>query len=176
MLLAFDVHYRENEARIVGVFFNWEDIEPIRIVIENVNEVKEYIPGEFYKRELPCLIKVIAKVDLSNIEAIIIDSPIYVDNFETFGLGGKLYESLNKKIPIIGLAKNSFYSNSMTVKEVLMGMSKKPLYVSTIGIDLNLAVEKVKKMYGNYLIPDILKKLDSITKHHSISGVFVFCV
>lgn len=167
MLLALDVYYRESEARVVGVFFNWEDKDPIKIVIENVNEVQDYIPGEFYKRELPCLIKVIEKLDLSNIETIIIDGHIYVDNFETFGLGGKLYESLNKKIPVIGLAKNSFYSNSMTVKEVFRGISKKPLYVSTIGIDLNLAVEKVKNMYGNYRIPDILKKLDSITKHRS---------
>lgn len=166
MLLAIDVYYRKNEARVVGVFFNLIDKEPNEVEIVNVKDVTEYIPGEFYKRELPCLIKLIEKIDLSNIEAIIIDGHIYVDNYETFGLGGKLYEYLNKKFPIIGVAKNSFHSNSLTVKEIFRGSSKKPLYVSAIGIDIDEAVKNIKNMHGDYRIPDILKKLDSITKDH----------
>ena len=145
MILALDVHYKEKDAKVVGVFFNWKNEESIKTIIESVTNLNEYIPGEFYKRELPCLIKLIEKIDLSNIEAIIIDGHIYVDNYETFGLGGKLYEYLNKKIPIIGVAKNSFYSNSLTVKEIFRGSSKKPLYVSAIGIDIDEAVKKHKK-------------------------------
>jgi deoxyribonuclease V len=53
MLLALDVYYRESEARVVGVFFNWEDKDPIKIVIENVNEVQDYIPASAEMLSVP---------------------------------------------------------------------------------------------------------------------------
>ena len=73
-------------------------------------------------------------------------------------------KSLNKKIPVIGVAKNSFFRNKNTVKEVFRGESKKPLYVSSIGIDLDIATSLIKDMKGNYRILTILKELDRITK------------
>lgn len=163
MLLALDVHYKENFAQIVAIIFDWFDEQPQKVFIDKVDVVNDYIPGEFYKRELPCLLKAIKNIDLSEIGAIIIDGHVYVEESK-FGLGGKLYESLNKKVPVIGIAKNSFHKNKNTVEEVFRGKSKNPLYVSTIGIDLIIVVEKIKEMKGEYRIPTILKKLDMLSK------------
>jgi deoxyribonuclease V len=164
MLLAIDVHYRENESKAVGVLFDWEDTEPIEIVTVFIDDVAEYTPGEFYKRELPCLLKIIDKIDLNQLEAIIIDGYVYIDNNKNYGLGGILWETLNKQIPIIGVAKTSFFKNKETVIEVTRGESIKPLFVSAIGYDLELAALKIKQMYGSYRIPSILKQLDTETK------------
>jgi deoxyribonuclease V len=164
MQLALDVHYREDVAKIVGVLFDWEDVQPKKIIVEYINEVSEYIPGEFYKRELPCIIEILNKVDLNTIDTIIIDGHIYVDDDLKYGLGGYVWQAVNEKIPIIGVAKTSFYKNKATVQEVTRGNSAKPLYVSSIGIDVDKALELIKNMKGDYRIPTILKELDRITK------------
>nr|WP_165763184.1 endonuclease V [Flavobacterium sp. AJR] len=164
MILAIDVHYRENIAKVVAVLFNWEDETPQDTIVEQITGIEEYVPGEFYKRELPCIESIVKKVNLNNIEAIIIDGHIYVDNNGEFGLGGYTWKSLNEKIPIIGVAKTSFFRNKNTVREVFRGESIKPLYISSIGIDLYIAINKVKNMHGNFRIPTILKELDRITK------------
>lgn len=164
MLLAIDVYYKKELARIVGVLFNWQDLKPKEIIIENIDNVAEYIPGEFYKRELPCLLKLIKSINLEELEAIIIDGNIYVDNDLKFGLGGILWETLNRKIPIIGIAKTSFFSNKETVSEVYRGKSNKPLYVSTIDYPIENAIKNLIEMKGDYRIPSVLKELDTITK------------
>lgn len=164
MILAIDVHYRENESKAVGVMFNWESKQPQEIITSYFDTVEEYIPGEFYKRELPCLLKIIDKIDLNQLEAVIIDGYVYIDNEKNLGLGGMLWEALNKKIPIIGVAKTSFFQNKETVIEVIRGESIKPIFVSAVGFDLNLAALKIKQMHGSFRIPDILKQLDTETK------------
>jgi deoxyribonuclease V len=164
MLLALDVHYQVDRTKVVGVLFKWDDKEPKKIVIAFMDNVAEYVPGEFYKRELPCLLKIIDKIDLNQLEAIIIDGYVYIDNNKNYGLGGILWETLNKQIPIIGVAKTSFFKNKETVIEVTRGESIKPLFVSAIGYDLELAALKIKQMYGSYRIPSILKQLDTETK------------
>jgi len=164
MLLFIDVHYSINKVKAVGIIFDWEDILFKKIIIERIDGVEDYVPGEFYKRELPCLLKIIEKVNLSKIEAIIIDGYVYIDNNGGFGLGGKLWEKLNKQIPIIGIAKSSFFNNKELVREVLRGESKKPLFISSIGYDEEKLIENVLRMKGKYRIPTILKQLDTITK------------
>lgn len=165
MILALDVHYKENNsAKSVGVLFDWDDDKPQQTLIEYVQDIDEYVPGEFYKRELPCLMKIIETIDLKTLEAIIVDGYIYVDNSGKFGLGGILWQTLNQQIPVIGLAKTSFHGNKETVKEILRGESKNPLFVSSIDFDLNTASERIKNMKGDYRIPNLLKELDVITK------------
>ena len=164
MLLAIDVYYKEQTAKAVGVLFNWDSAMPEQIIIEHSTGVEEYVPGEFYKRELPCVLKIIEQVKLDSVEAIIIDGYIYVDNDGAFGLGGILYETINKSVPVIGVAKTSFFRNKETVTELLRGESKNPLYISSIGYPIDDAVERIKNMKGEFRIPTILKELDRITK------------
>jgi deoxyribonuclease V len=148
MILAIDVFYKENSAKTVGVLFEWGDEYPAEIIIEHLANIEEYIPGEFYKRELPCILKVLEKVNLNQIDAIIIDGYVYVNNEMDHGLGGKLWEALNGTLPIIGVAKTSFYSNQDTVIKVKRGQSNNPLYVSSIGIELEQAALFVQNMKG----------------------------
>lgn len=164
MILALDVHYREQKAKSVGVLFNWNDIEPQNIIVDYYEDIEEYIPGQFFKRELPCLLNVIKQINLQNIEAIIIDGYVYVDNDFTFGLGGILWEKLNKQVPVIGVAKTSFFKNKETVIELFRGESNKPLYISAIGTELKTAAELIKNMKGDFRMPSLLKQLDTITK------------
>lgn len=164
MQLAIDIYYSDEKAKAVGVLFNWNDESPSSVIVEWIENVAPYVSGEFYKRELPCIIKVIEKVDLASIETIIIDGYVYIDNEKKYGLGGYLWEALNGKIPIIGVAKTSFFRNKETVIGILRGNSKNPLFVSTIGIDQIDAANLVKNIKGDFRIPSILKRLDQITK------------
>ena len=164
MIAAVDVHYKTDYAKAVAVLFKADDLTPQQVITERIDEVAAYIPGQFYKRELPCLLKVIEKLDPELIEIIIVDGHVYTDNQKQFGLGGKLWEALKEKTPVIGVAKTPFLSNKDTVAEVASGESKNPLYISAIGIDINEAALLVKNLKGSYRIPDILKTLDRITK------------
>lgn len=164
MVLAIDVHYREGLAKAVGVLFQYADEQPSEIILSYTNGIDEDVPGEFYKRELPCLLNVIEKTNKVDIDIIIIDGYVYLDNNFKQGLGAILWEKLNQKIPVIGVAKTPFFSNKETVIEVFRGESKKPLYISSIGINLEEVAEKIKNMKGEYRIPTILKQLDIITK------------
>ncbi len=164
MILALDVHYKETYAKSVGVLFNWQDSSPAKIITAIIDDVSAYIPGQFYKRELPCLLPVINQVDKDIIEAIITDSYVYIDNNKNFGLGGYLWKVLDEKIAVIGVGKTAFHTNRQTVMEVFRGVSKNPLYVSAIGIDNNEAAQLVKNMHGEYRMPSLLKTLDQITK------------
>lgn len=167
MILAIDVKYNETTriAKAVGLLFNWLDDKPIKIIEVFVHDVQDYIPGKFYKRELPCIKKVIDKVELSNIDAIIVDGHVFISNEKEFGLGAYTYEEYNRKIPVIGIAKTPFYKNKDTVKDVFRGDSKKPLYVSVIGEkNIEDIKEKIIQMKGSYRIPKLLKELDRKTK------------
>lgn len=164
MILALDVHYKADGAKAVGVLFNWEYAFAEKVVIEYINEVADYIPGEFYKRELPCLLKIIEQISLDNIDAIIIDGYVYIDNDMNFGLGGRLWEALEKRVPVIGVAKTSFFKNKDTIRELKRGISNSPLYISSIGLELDTSVNFIRNMKGDYRMPDILKLLDRKTK------------
>lgn len=168
MIIAFDTYYFDNKAKTIGVSFNqWVDETPLKIHTETIEGIEEYEPGSFYKRELPCILSILNTIDIDKIELIIVDSYVILDDNGKLGLGGHLYESLGKQIPIIGVAKTGFHSNKLNTKQLLRGESKKPLFVSAIGIELNLAYEHIKSMHGNYRMPTLLQLMDSKTKEKS---------
>lgn len=164
MLLAIDAHYKENYSKSVGVLFNWADKAPYRIITDTITNVAPYEPGQFYKRELPCILQLIKQIDLSVIEAIIVDGYVFVDNNKTFGLGGHLWQTLDEKIPIIGIAKRKFHDTEQVSTPVFRGESQNPLYVSSIGTPIETVLDNVQLLHGDYRIPTILKILDQHTK------------
>ncbi|MDB5282428.1 MAG: deoxyinosine 3endonuclease (endonuclease V)-like protein [Bacteroidota bacterium] len=164
MNIAIDVYYTATGAKCVGVLFNWLDEVAVETIITFVSPVDEYVPGQFYKRELPCILAVLEKMKLTSLDAIIIDGYVYTDNQLSYGLGGHLWEKLDEKVPVIGIAKTKFMGNDKTVVPVTRGGSKVPLYVSAIGVDVADAADKVKNMSGAHRIPTILKELDKRTK------------
>jgi len=164
MILALDVHYKENYAKVVGVVYDEKNEHIKKWYIKEINSYVDYIPGKFYKKELPCLTAMLEEVPKGTFELIIIDGYVYVNNELSLGLGGYLYHYLDKKIPIIGVAKNYFQNNQETVAKIYRGSSMNPLYISSIGINLLKAAEMVKGMNGPFRIPDTLKQLDMMTK------------
>lgn len=164
MILAIDVYYLEDSAKAVGALFKWDDTVAADVISVQVDNIEPYVPGEFYKRELPCILKVIEQAGVDQIDIVIVDGNVYIDNEGTYGLGGKLFEALGGNIPVIGVAKTSFKNTEQKVIPVERGQSKNPLFVSAIGMDTEEAAALIKGMKGEHRMPDILKHVDTLTK------------
>ncbi|NMH27929.1 endonuclease V [Flavobacterium silvaticum] len=165
MIAAVDTYYYGNKARTVAIVFrHWESGDFEGHYIEETEISAEYVPGEFYKRELPCILSILKKVDMDAIEAIVVDGYVFLDDDSKLGLGGHLYESLHRKYPVTGVAKTNFVSVKDKKKELFRGESKNPLYITAIGIDLENATQNISHMSGEYRNPKLLKQLDMLTK------------
>ena len=104
MIVAIDVHYRETYIKAVAIEFeDWTTDYPTKINQVILPEIAPYIPGQFYKRELPCITKVLEQSNLLVIETIIIDGYVTLDNLEKSGLGQYLYEYLEKSATRLSL-------------------------------------------------------------------------
>lgn len=161
IVACFDVYYYKDYARACCIVFSKDEEEIISKYIEEIEGIEEYVSGQFYKRELPCILKVLDKVK-ENIDIIITDSFVWVDGYKD-GLGAYLYKYIDCKIPVIGVAK-SYLKGSTSCLEIYRGQSSNPLYVSAIGIDLNYSAELIKNLKGDFRIPDILKKVDKLSR------------
>jgi deoxyribonuclease V len=164
MLVAIDVYYAEQTAKSVAVVFDWHDAAPAETHIVHLTEVAEYESGLFYKRELPCILAVLERIDLTTISAIIVDGHVYIDNAKNYGLGAHLWSVLGEKTPIIGVAKRAFHATEAVTIPILRGKSETPLFVSAIGTNTEAAAENVRNMHGTYRMPTILKALDGLTR------------
>ena len=165
MILAFDSYYFENSAKTVCVAINeWTSAEPSKIYTAVMEGIEEYVPGQFFKRELPCILSLFNQVDKTDIEAIVVDGYVYLDDEMQPGLGGHLYNALSQTIPVIGVAKSDFKTLTKLKYELYRGESVKPLYITSIGIDMEVAFNNIKAMHGSFRIPTVLKTLDTLTK------------
>lgn len=168
MIAFLDVYYHGKEsargACILADSFK-SSIILEAIIVEIERGVHPYVSGEFYKRELPILMKLLENVDLSKVELVVVDG--YVSLSPTHpGLGYHLWEALEKKIPVIGVAK-SHHIEDTTSGLAIRGNSRSPLYVTSIGFPQDEATRMIKEMDGSYRIPDLLKKVDKLTKEKS---------
>lgn len=165
MILAFDTYYFDEKARTVCFAFEqWTDSLPTQTHTAYTSPIAEYEPGNFYKRELPCILQVLDTLNLDDVEVIVIDGYVIIDDDGHFGLGGHLYHVLQERIPIIGVAKTKFASNTLYVRQFLRGKSEVPLYITAIGIDVTVAATHVHQMHGEYRMPTLLKSLDALTR------------
>jgi len=165
MIFAFDTYYYGNKAKTVALAFNsWHSSQALEVYSEILEDVDEYIPGEFYKRELPCILSLLKQIEPALIDLIIVDSFVFLDDQEALGLGGHLYNALSGSIPVIGVAKTNFATIDQKKAQVFRGESKLPLYVTAIGIDLSSAAENIRNMHGTFRMPTLLKRLDDFTK------------
>lgn len=168
MILAFDTYYIEDKAKTVCLAFeSWEEEHLTDTHIEFTECLEEYKPGEFYKRELPGILNILKKIDLNDIDVIIVDGYVVLDDSGKLGLGGHLYESLYQKIAVVGVAKSNFFTLNTGKHEVLRGESTRPLYITALGIDSSFAAQRIKQMKGEFRMPDLLKELDRLTKENT---------
>lgn len=161
LIVAVDVDYRANDATVAAVAFrDWKDSRPAHVVTTTVSPIAAYEPGAFYKRELPCILKVLTKLSQETTESI---GCIVVDGYVSLeeghpGLGYKLYEALDKKIPVVGVAK-TLYKNAKAT-QVCRGDSKNPLYITAEGLPVVDAATAISGMHGDYRLPTLLKLVD----------------
>lgn len=162
MIAVLNVGYDEgsHSARAAAVVFaKWQDAEPLSEYTVQCSDIQDYVPGEFFKRELPCLRSLLATI-LEPLRLIIIDG--YVSLNDKPGLGMHLWEALDGRVPIIGVAKTRFHSASAIA--ITRGESQAPLYVTAIGTDPQDAAKNVISMAGGFRIPAMLKRVDQLAR------------
>ncbi|MDD9969485.1 MAG: endonuclease V [Myxococcales bacterium] len=165
MLACVDVDYREDESTAVAacvLFHRWQDELPADEKTAIIPSVEDYVPGQFFKRELPCILRVLEGVGVP-LDAVIIDGYVWLGNRDQPGLGGHLYEALQKQVPIVGVAKTRFAGATLAV-EVLRGTSAKQLHVTAAGMDVQVAATRLKSMHGPFRIPTMLKRADQLCR------------
>jgi deoxyribonuclease V len=162
MIAALDVHYDDPRSLGTGaavVFAGWEDAEPAAEYTSTIENIQPYVPGEFFRRELPCLLAVIEKIR-EPLETIVVDG--YVRLPDKQGLGQHLFDQLSPRTAIIGVAKTRFHAAQAI--ELLRGSSLSPLYITAAGIDAEEAASRIKKMHGDHRIPTLLNRVDRLAR------------
>lgn len=166
MNLALDVAYSP-DARgqaVALAFAAWTDAAPTAAYTAVVAQVADYEPGAFYQRELPCLLAVLARVDLNSVTCLVVDGYVTLGTDARPSLGQRLHEALDGQLPVVGVAKTRFQGVAPQVVPVLRGTSKNPLYVTSVGLPVAEAARQVATMHGKHRFPTLLKQLDDLTK------------
>lgn len=165
MIYAFDTYYYDDYANTICIAFeDWTSEIETKIFSEKTEITSDYESGAFYKRELPCIVSLLKKIELKEGDCIIVDGYVTLDNDGKIGLGGYLYEALDQKYPIIGIAKNEFTTPDSQRRNIYRGESKTPLFATSKGTDVDQVKSNVEKMHGPYRMPTLLKKLDQLTR------------
>ena len=149
MNVCIDVCYTEQVAITAGVLFvNWRDAEPCDELAAVTGNVHPYTAGQFRNRELEPLL------------AVLKESPrrptsghIWLHYASTAGLGAYVCDALNEGVPVTGVA-NKRFGASCVADEVLRS-SRRPLYVTSAGIDSRTATDNILQMHGEHRVPDI---------------------
>jgi deoxyribonuclease V len=146
------------------MFRDWSDAKPLDEKVVEIQDVAPYQPGQFYRRELPCLLAVLQK--LPPIDVAIIDGYVWLDGESQPGLGAHLYQALNEKVAVVGVAKTKF--RGAEVCEIIRGASKRPLLITAAGIQKELAAQYVRSMHGIYRLPTLLARADYLSRRSNV--------
>lgn len=200
MKVYIDVYYytdnktgKEYAHTVAGLFNNYSDLDFEKVIVTRTDDIEEYEPGNFYKRELPPIIDVLTDIKLHgyNIDTIIVDGYVHMceDDDVTYhkGLGARLKDYLLSKnidIPIIGIAKHPYkyiykdtyfeYNNNIIRYEDFdnsLKLPKKNMYI-TFSLeykdDVKMKIAKeiyaMKKVQKDAKFSLLFTKVDQITK------------
>jgi deoxyribonuclease V len=165
-LIAFlDVDYRDGGARAACVLVrDWTDPAPASSHVADIDEVRDYEPGKFYLRELPCLQSVLGRLP-EKPDVLVVDGYVWLADDRTPGLGARLHEA-SGEIPVVGVAKTKFrgMDGSSLLELVFRGRSARPLYLTAVGIDPKVAASALASMPGEHRIPDIVRRADRLAR------------
>ena len=152
------------------VFAEWEDPAPLIEHTLMVEGVEDYVPGQFYRREMPCLLQLISRAlarhpqSAPPIDTLIVDGFVFLG--DKWGLGRHLLENVGQTglvcPAIVGVAKTRF--KNADAEEVLRGDSARPLYITAAGMSPRLAAARVRSMAGPHRIPALLKRVDQLAR------------
>jgi deoxyribonuclease V len=163
MIACVDVDYRDSGAVAACVLLrDWADAASCGEHVERIAAVEPYEPGQFYRRELPCLRAVLDRV-AGPVDVVVIDGYVWLGpGGARPGLGARLHEALGGSIPVIGVAKTRFAGAGGV--PVLRGDSRRPLIVTAAGMDAAAAARHVQAMHGPFRIPTLLRRVDQLCR------------
>jgi deoxyribonuclease V len=65
MIYAFNTYYFDDYANTICIAFeNWTSEKETQILSEKTAVTSDYESGAFYKRELPCILSLLEKIEL----------------------------------------------------------------------------------------------------------------
>src|SRR3984957_17481575 len=114
-----------------------------------VAQVAGYVPGQFFRRELPPIRAVLAGV--TGIELLVIDGYADLAPDGKPRLGACVHAELG--VPVVGVAK-SFFATATHAIPVIRGHATNPLYVTAAGVPAAEAAELIRQMSGRFRLPD----------------------
>lgn len=163
MLAAVDVSYRATDAVASCVIFHgWGDPRETSAQVARIASVAPYEPGAFYRRELPCLLAVLSEAR-TPLEVIVIDGYVWLSEDNRLGLGAHLFEALERRTVIVGVAKTGFAGSSFAVP-VVRGSGGRALFVTAAGVEPVVAAGWIRSMHGANRIPTLLKRTDRLCR------------
>ena len=167
-IAIFDVDYRDTGARAAVLLADaWTSAAPSASHSLDLS-VAAYEPGQFYKRELPCLLALLQRLPLplGALQALVIDGHVWLDAQGRPGLGAHLHQAVGGALPVVGVGKTAFgpLTGTAAVAEVRRGTSQRPLYVSSVGMDLSQAAAQVAGMHGEHRVPSLLSAVDQLAR------------
>jgi deoxyribonuclease V len=164
MIACTDTYYTDIDSRTAVVQFDdWRDKVPeSEYTFIRRQSAADYVPGQFYRRELPCIISAVKRIR-DKLSSIVIDGYVWLDGHGRKGLGAVLYEELGQSVTVIGVAKNKFSGSSGV--EVFRGKSSRPLIVTAAGMEVERAASFIEAMAGENRIPGLLKRADHRSRH-----------
>lgn len=165
MIYCVDVQYQADAATVGAVAAaNWRDSSPTHAWAEHFSgRPPPYEAGQFYARELPYLLRVLAAA-LSNAtpQAVVVDGYVWLGK-ERPGLGERLREATGRRFPVVGVAKTAFRGNDLA-EPATRGAGRRPLLVTASGMAPAEAAALVTAMHGPYRIPTLLKLADRLAR------------
>jgi deoxyribonuclease V len=168
LIACVDVDYRDEGAIAAALWFRgWDALDAELQATEMFKDVAEYEPGAFYKRELPCLLGVLAHGPKADV--IVIDGYVWLEGGKA-GLGAHLHRQHGGIV--LGVAKTK-YAGATDAVAVCRGESTSPLYVSAIGMTAAAAAAHIIEMHGPYRVPTLLKQVDSLARTTDLDGTGV---
>ena len=161
---CLDVHYADPRAAAACLVLpSWQASEPADCVVRTVDRVMPYEPGAFYRRELPCLEEALKA--LHHIpEILVIDGYVWLGQGKK-GLGAYLFEARGSIGAVVGIAKTSFVG-AEPVGKVFRGQSRRPLFVSAVGMELTEACARVQEMHGKFRVPWAMSEVDRLAREY----------
>ncbi len=170
-IACIDVGYIESETdpttaiAACVVINDWSDAATASEYVVHVTSFRDYQPGQFCLRQLPCIDAVLSVLPTSP-TCIVIDGYVWLSDQDHPGLGKYLYDAMNQQIPVIGVAKNPFRGFDHA-HELCRGSSDRPLYITSIGIPTAEAASNIAAMHGAHRFPSILKRVDRLSRGDS---------
>jgi deoxyribonuclease V len=128
--------------------------------VVGIDSVAPYQPGQFYLRELPPIMAVLATA--GTLDLLVIDGYVELDPDGRPGLGAHLHDTTG--VPVIGVAKTSFRHATQAIAVHRGEQATRPVYVTAAGLPAEQAAGLVARMAGRHRIPDALRHADALAR------------